>query len=198
MSERASIAECAGIVEEGARRRFGRAPAGGSRGGLRTPGRRVAGMVLASALVVGACASSAEGPQPPAVPDESAGIAIVNQLVAAATGGNLNAICGLGSGTCPHDLRNAAPGTAPSAPPRVMGSWVVEPVWQAASGTWSVGGRAFGLCGTDGLGARYYSEVLVFDSGGGALRAINAVFWTGARIATSAETATAPPRASCP
>lgn len=79
-----------------------------------------------------------------------------------------------------------------------MGSWVIEPVWQAASSTWANGGRAFGLCGTDGLGARYYSELLVFDSGGGALRAVNAVFWTGARIATSAETSSAPPHDSCP
>lgn len=78
-----------------------------------------------------------------------------------------------------------------------MGSWVIEPVWQTSSSTWSNGGRAFGLCGTDGLGEKYYSEVLVFDAGGGALRAVNAVFWTGARIATSTETGTTPPRYSC-
>lgn len=158
---------------------------------------RWAGAALVAALAAGACGPGGAGTAtPPPVPTEAAGRTVVDQLAAFATGGALGSICTLGSGTCPHDLRNAAPGSAPTAAPEVMGSWVVEP--SARPGGWSLGGRAFALCGTDGLGRGFYSEVLVFDSGAGVLRAVNAVFWTGARIATSADTGAAAPRYACP
>ena len=158
---------------------------------------RWAGTVLVAALVAGACGPGGAGTATrPPVPSEAAGRAVVDQLAAFATGGALDRICSLGSGTCPHDLRNAAPGSAPTSTPEVIGSWVVES--RAEVNGWSLGGRAFALCGADGLGRRFYSEVLVFDSGAGALRAVNAVFWTGARIATSSDPGVAAPRHACP
>ncbi len=159
---------------------------------------RWAGIVLVAAVVFGGCGPAAAGAAtPPGVPTEAAARALVDQLVTLATSGNLDAICNLGSGTCPHDLRSAPVGSAPTAAPTIAGSWVIEPVAQAG-GTWSLGGRAFALCGTDGLDNRFYSEVLVFDAGAGSLRAVNAVFWTGARIATSVDTGSTAQRFACP
>jgi hypothetical protein len=160
---------------------------------------RWAGIVLVAALTANACGAGVGGTATSlAVPTTAAaGRTVLDQLLALATSGNLNSICDLGSGTCPHDLRSAAPGSAPTTAPEVMGTWVVEPVAQAG-GALSLGGRAFALCGVDGLRHKFYSEVLVFDSGAGVLRAINAVFWTGARIATSADTGVTAQRYACP
>ncbi len=153
------------------------------RGGpLTSTAMRKAPVLAMLVLVLAGCSTPAPAP---GAPSAEAARSFLDRVFAVATTGSVESLCDLGSGTCAHDLRSAGVGTRPSAPPRVMGSWVV-PSAPANGGAATAAGRAFALCGTDGLGRGYYSEVLIFDDGGRGLRAVNAVFWLGTRLATTA------------
>ena len=141
---------------------------------------RTAKFLAALLALAGAACTSTASPPPP--PSDDAGRAFLVELFDRVTSGELGALCELGSGTCPHDLRAVEPASAPSQPPEVASSRVLAPI-VASGDTWTQGGRLFEVCGSDGLGRRFRSEVLIFETGSG-LRAVNAVFWTGARIAT--------------
>lgn len=56
-------------------------------------------------------------------------------------------------------------------------------VYSTGLGAGTVAGRVLVICGTDGRGRPYRSEMLVFRDGSG-LRAINPIFWDNMAIAT--------------
>ena len=136
--------------------------------------------------------------QPPPPPTEGQARGHLDRIVDIVAGGDLSTICELGSGTCAGDLRATDPALVPDAMPIVVGIEAIQPT-RRSDGAWDSGGLLLQLCGIDGAGTPYFSEMLVFDAGSGDLRAINTLYWLGMRIARGSTTvgAGAPPP-TCP
>lgn len=137
--------------------------------------------VIVAAALFGGCSSAA-------IPTPEEASAVLDQLVAFAQAGDLEGLCSIGDGNCEATLDDVGPGSAPHDRPIVLGQRVVAP--DAATG--SVGGRVIAVCGTDGVGRAYRSEILVFRAGAN-LRAINPVFWSGITIASGSVAEASPP-----
>ena len=75
--------------------------------------------------------------------------------------------------------------------PEVLGSRVIGTTAASA------GGRVLELCGRDGLGRPYYSEMLVFRDGG-RLLSTGTVYWVGITIPGTSTTGQTPPRTCTP
>lgn len=153
-------------------------------------GRFVLGAILA--LVVG-CGPGAYTPPPP--PTEAAALAYLDEVVRLVQSGGVESICSVGSGTCPHELRAMDPAAVPALPPRVVGTRVLAPK-RNPDGTWAIGGRVISLCGVDGRGKPYSSEMLVF-SDGNRLISTNTLYWIGSGVATGDTTGSPMPQARC-
>lgn len=150
--------------------------------------------LLGIAVLVAACALPGTAtPAPP--PSEAATAAYLAEVVRVVLAGDLDRLCDLGGGTCRRQLREGAD-AAPRTAPRVVGSIVVPPTL-LSDGNWRVGGRLLQLCGLDGLGRRYYSEMLVFADRG-RLISLEPVFWTGLQIETAAMVTRTPGPGPCP
>jgi hypothetical protein len=152
---------------------------------------------LAFVTIVAAGCTDLAGALPPPAPSASEAQAYLDGIVTIALSGDLTHLCDAGSGTCEQNLRAADPRSVPMTRPTVLGSRVLASVRTSAG--WSIGGRVLELCGHDGMGALYGSEILVFREGN-RLVGKDPVFWVGIRIADSNATATGPiePPASCP
>lgn len=150
--------------------------------------RRVAITVVALAALAG-CQPTTTGPKPPPTQQEAS--AYLSSVVDLVLSGRLDELCGLGSGTCAHTLRNSDPGAVPRSRPIVVGSRIVPSVL-GAGGVWSQGGLVLQLCGLDGRDRLYRSEILVF-SDGHRLIGKDPVFWLGLRVATDATVGRPPP-----
>ena len=155
---------------------------------------RVRGRVLAAALFVVAACGSASAPHP--VPTEAQARAYLDSVVALVTAGEWARICELSSGTCRQILRTADPVRVPATAPLVVATRVVEPS-PAGDGGWSAGGRVLVLCGRDGLGERYHSEILVFNDGE-RLISTATPYWLGFGIAESPVVGGEQPPDPCP
>jgi hypothetical protein len=132
---------------------------------------------------------------PPAAPTPEAAQVYLDQVVALVEGGNVASVCSMGGGTCQHSLEAADPGAIPNTPPRVVGTRVLAPN-QHADGSWDVGGRVIQVCGTDGKGDPYFSELLVFYDAG-RLISTNPLFWTRTLVVTGPATAPSAPPNPC-
>ena len=126
--------------------------------------------LLLSLLLLSACAPTQSLPPP----DVDEARALLNQVIDAGLDRDFDRLCSMATGTCEGELEGAEH-LAPNEPPRVGDFTAIQPTDQ------SVGGILFGLCGVNGAGDPYESEVLVFDSGHG-LIATAAVYWTGTKI----------------
>lgn len=131
----------------------------------------------------------------PSLPSEAEARSHLARIVSVVTSGNLSALCELASATCDIDLRNIELAKVPKAGPLTVSGSVI-PTTKNADGSQNVGGYLLQLCGVDGTGATYHSEMLVFRDGD-RLRAINAFYWLGATIARSPVTG-GPPLPSGP
>lgn len=133
---------------------------------------------------------------PPSPPSEDSALAHLQAVIGMVASGDVESICSVGVSTCDQMLRRADPRTVPSTPPVVQGTQVLSP--SLASGTaWSSGGRIIRLCGTDGLGQPYYSEMLVFEDQGRIL-SVNTPYWLGYTIGETSTTGEANPAGACP
>jgi hypothetical protein len=141
----------------------------------------VRGRVLAVALLVMAACGNASAPQ--AVPTEADARTHLDSVVALVAAGEWERVCELGSGTCRQILREADPARVPASAPLVVATRVIEPA-PAAEGGWWAGGRVLVLCGRDGLGEPYHSEMLVFNDGE-RLISTATPYWLGIGIAES-------------
>lgn len=139
---------------------------------------RASALVVAVALVAAACEGASYVPPQP--PTQDAAVAYLETVVAVVQSRDLTGLCRLGGGTCAHTLAESDPATVPNSSPTVIGSRVIPP--SRADGGWSLGGRLLELCGRDGLGHPYSSEMLVFWFDG-RLISIEPVYWIGLRIA---------------
>jgi len=139
----------------------------------------VVALVLALVLGVLGCADPVPGT--PGPPSDGEARAYLDRVVDLVLGERLNELCRTGSGTCERTLSRADPATVPTTRPVVLGTRIL-PAWRG-DGSSVVGGRIIDLCGIDGRGNVYRSEILVFRD---ADRIIGKepVFWIGLRIAS--------------
>ena len=153
-------------------------------------------------FVVSVLAGSGAGPSPSsAVPSEAEAVALLRQMWAAVEARDLAGLCDdengpYVTGPCNKELRDLDPATIPTTPPTVVGAWVL-PTRRVSDGLWWVGGRVLEVCGVDGRGTPYRSEMRVSREFG-RLLAGPAVFWTGTRIATGDTAGAAIPGPSVP
>lgn len=144
-----------------------------------TPRRRV---LVALAMLVVSCGGVAAPPAP--IPSESDARAYLDRLVATVALDGAEGVCRDTQGICQQSLSRADPARVPEQPPLVIGTRVLQP--GPAGDGWSAGGRVLELCGIDGLGERYYSELLVFEEAG-RLTSIGTPYWLGIGITESAD-----------
>jgi hypothetical protein len=139
---------------------------------------RTAAAVLIAATLAGCGVLTHNDPPPPAPAVENARV-LLDEVIDAGIARDFERLCAMASGTCEGELEGAED-RAPTQPPRVVDVEVHEPIGDGDS--WTSGGVLFVLCGTDGLGDPYESEVLVFDGGAGSLLAAAAVYWKGTTV----------------
>lgn len=143
--------------------------------------RRAAALFLV--LAVAACTSA--GPPAGTIPSVEDAQAHLDAIVRLARAGDFDGMCELGDANCERTLEMTGRDAVPPDPPKVIGTRMVPTT--SANGQQSFGGIVLVLCGIDGHGEPYDSEVLVFNDGNG-LRAINPVYWSRTRIASSQQT----------
>jgi hypothetical protein len=144
--------------------------------------------VLILVLAVAACTSA--GPAAGTIPSVEQAERHFDEIVRLARAGDFDAMCALGDGNCEGMLEMAGRDAVPPDPPKVIGTRTLPTT--SSNGQESLGGIVFVVCGIDGRGEPYDSEVLVFNDGNG-LRAINPVYWSRTRIASSPQTETFEP-----
>ena len=151
------------------------------------------GALLLVVLVAIGCSGA-----PTTVPSGDAGVPSfaeaehhLDAAVAVVRSGDLTHLCDLGSATCQHTLDLSDPAAVPTSGPDVLGSRVI------GTTPTSAGGLVLELCGRDGLGHSYYSEMLVFRDGQ-RLLSTGTVYWVGITIPGSSTTGQVPPRPCTP
>lgn len=146
--------------------------------------KRASLSVLTGLLVLAGCA----GP-PPAPPSEAEALDLLDQIVAAATRRDFDALCAFGTSACWELLDVAGRDAVPPLRPRVVGLTRLENA-RRPDGLWTSGGVLLQLCGVDGRGRAYASEMLIVRTGSasnpGPLAASEPVYWSGMRIARDA------------
>jgi hypothetical protein len=157
-------------------------------------------IVVTLLLVVAGCSLSPVPTPFSPLPPPSAAVALrhLTSIVAVVESGDLSGLCRFGGGNCRDELASADPEAVPGDGPIVLGTAVIPPR-READGAWTTGGLLLDLCGRDGRGRVYGSQMLVFQDAGGRLLSINTLYWTGMKIATSNEAVgrAQPPR-PCP
>lgn len=138
-------------------------------------------VILLLAGLVGACGS----PAPSGAPSLNDAEQQLAKLFALAKAGAFTQLCAIGDGNCQRTLDDVGVTSAPTSSPVILSTRLISP-----SGN-SMGGRVLEVCGTDGSGHTYRSEILVFWDGA-SLRTINPVFWSGTKIADDDRTAASP------
>jgi len=141
---------------------------------------------VACAALLAACSIVSPAPpqSPPPPPSEAAALQHLRAIVGIVESGGLSTLCGLGGGNCPGEVRDADAGAFPDEDPVVVRVSLI-PTTSSADGTWNAGGRLLDLCGVDGHGRPYSSQMLVFREHTGRLVSINTLYWLGMGISTS-------------
>ena len=143
--------------------------------------RRPAALLLV--LAVAACLS--DGPPAGTIPTVEEAQGHLDEIVRLARAGDFEGMCALGDLNCENSLEIVGQDAVPPDAPKVIGTRMVPTT--SSNGQQSFGGIVLVLCGIDGRGEPYDSEMLVFNDGNG-LRAINPVYWGRTRIASSPHT----------
>jgi hypothetical protein len=153
---------------------------------------RTAISALVVILLAGCGGIASRTPVPP--PSEAEALAHLAQVEGVVRSGDLSHLCDLGGGTCKQILERSDPATVPNTVPVVVGTRVI-PHSDLPGGMWTDGGRVLMLCGRDGLGKRYYSEMLVFFEDGRVI-STGTAYWVGMTIANGTTTEASPPPVS--
>jgi hypothetical protein len=134
-----------------------------------------------------ACSSSA--PTAGTIPSINEARDMLEQLVGLARSGDFDELCRIaGDGNCDRLLEDAGRDAVPPVPPIVVATRTI-PTSTSSADQMSLGGVVFVLCGVDGHGSHYDSEMLVFNSGHG-LGVINPIYWGTTRIGDSSNPVT--------
>ena len=142
-------------------------------------------VALAAVAVIGSqfaprALNSAFPPPPP--PSGARAVAALDRAVSYARAYDFAGLCSLSDGNCPIILDQAGRDAVPPDPPTVYATRVLQPT-RLANGGWDAGGLVLQVCGIDGRGRPYRSEVLVFTTGS-TVTLINPVYWSGMGIAS--------------
>ena len=105
--------------------------------------------------------------------------------------GDFDGLCAVGDGNCGRELDTAGRDAVPPDAPTVAATRALATTTE--SGQQNIGGMVLVLCGTNGRGEPYRSEMLVFRDGG-TLRGINTVYWDNFAIAANGESTAASPQ----
>jgi hypothetical protein len=140
---------------------------------------------LAPILVLAVAACTSAGPPAGTIPTVEEGRTHLAEIVRLAQAGDFDGMCALGDGNCERILELAGRDAVPPDPPTIVATRTMPTT--SSDSQQSLGGVVFVLCGTDGRGKPYDSELLVFHDGNG-LRAINPVYWGRTRIASGPQT----------
>jgi hypothetical protein len=110
---------------------------------------------------------------------------LVNQAVNLALNHDYDQLCALGTPGCKQVLIDTGTDTVPSVAPEIV-SITTVPNKETSPGSWTPGGVLFLLCGLDGNGRPYHSEMLVLaNQQGGGLVAMEPVFWGSLTIGST-------------
>ncbi|MCI0345086.1 MAG: hypothetical protein L0221_06505 [Chloroflexi bacterium] len=134
-------------------------------------------LAVSVAAVVAACAGQA-GPAAP--PSESEALQHLESVIALVQAGHADRICDFGGPTCSMSIDDADSSQVPQARPVVMSIRTLQPV-DHGNGTWSSGGVLIELCGLDGLGKPYQSDMLVYRNRGRVV-STEPAYWLGIQI----------------
>jgi hypothetical protein len=141
-------------------------------------------MVLLATIVNG-CIGDASAYVPPSPPPQAEARNLVNRVVQLTLSHDFDQLCTLGTPECRQVLHATGTDTAPSTAPAIVGATTV-PNQETSPGTWTPGGVLFSLCGLDGKGQPYHSQMLVFENREGTgLTAMEPVFWGSLTIGST-------------
>ena len=141
--------------------------------------RRFAPGVLA--IVVAACSGRA-GPAAP--PSEAEALQHLESAITMVESGNASRICELGPPSCPQTVEPLDQAAVPSTRPSVIRVRTRQGVVHG-DGTWSDGSVIIEVCGVDGLGKPYQSDMQVFRHEGRIVSTVPA-YWLGFQFADDA------------
>jgi len=130
--------------------------------------------------------------RPTAAPTVAETRAFIAEMVRLAQAGQFEQLCDMGGGNCEDILANAGADNVPADPPTVARIYEVPSV-RHADGSWSQGGQMVEMCGTDGSGADYKSQMIVFRDPHDGIIAIEPIYWSGLGIIAGAEPPVADP-----
>jgi hypothetical protein len=133
---------------------------------------------LTIAVLLGACSSGYHPTAPPTLAETRAFIAKMVQLAQAR---EFDKLCEMGGGNCERILETAGATNVPADPPTVARIYVVPSVVHS-DGSWSQGGQMVEMCGTNGSGAPYQTQMLVFRDPTQGVIAIEPIYWSGIGI----------------
>jgi hypothetical protein len=146
-------------------------------------------------IVTGTVACSTRATLAPP-PSEVETVEFLDHIVDLARAGDFDALCAVGGGNCRRALGDAGADAVPDAAPTILGTWLLGDT--PAGGGYSVGGRILEVCGVDGRGRTFRTQMLIFSESG-QLKAIEPVYWSGIRIATDPNVGPDPSvAATCP
>ena len=124
-----------------------------------------------------ACTGARSAYAPATPPAEAAARSLVDQAVQFGLARDFDRLCAMGTSQCKFILQGAGTDTVPTQPPLIVYVTTVPNV-EKTPGTWNPGGVLFYLCGLDGKGQPYHSQMLVFENPEGTgLTAMEPVFW---------------------
>jgi hypothetical protein len=145
-------------------------------------------LAMAAALLLAGCGVlDVDRPFPPP-PTEPEARSFLDRVVAASRTGDMAAMCRVAGGGMCAEIAEQAGGAdgVPGEAPLIAGVRSIAPTGTTNGG--SPGGWLLVLCGTDGFGNPYRTEMLVSRAPDGRLYAVNAVYWAGFKLAVSNDT----------
>ncbi|HEX5467017.1 MAG TPA: hypothetical protein VFW92_10140 [Candidatus Limnocylindrales bacterium] len=148
--------------------------------------------IIVATFVAVAC-SGVGGPTNGDIPSRAEAEGFLDRLVTTAQAGQWDAFCGMGDGYCEARLTQIGRSSVPMASPIIIDDSIIPT--SPVDGGRSIGGRRLTVCGLDGSGHAYRSDVLVFRDGS-SLRAINPVYWDGTSVSSGTDPTTQPRDAS--
>jgi hypothetical protein len=136
---------------------------------------------LTTALLVIAIAACAGRAGPAAPPSEVEALQYLEAAIAMVQSGNASRICELGPPSCPQTVEPLDQAAVPSTRPSVI-RVRTRPGVVHGDGTWSNGSVIIELCGVDGLGKPYQSDMQVYWHEGRIVSTVPA-YWLGIQFA---------------